>query len=336
MIKEILWLKTENTYPYKNLAMEEYLTMNVKDGQCIMYLWQNRHTVVIGKNQNCWKECKVTKLEEDGGYLVRRLSGGGAVYHDLGNLNFTFCVKEEDYNLDKQLSVILEAAKLLGIKAEKTGRNDITVQGRKFSGNAFLKIGKQCYHHGTIMLNVNGSDMAKYLNVDMKKLQSNGVDSVASRVASLIEFRPDISVAMMEASLIKSFSQVYGLTAKKISEEKLPAEEISKLQEKFQSWDWKYGKKIPFNHEICERFPWGDIQIQLKVNGGIIEDINFFSDAMEQDVITLIKGALSGREYNAPALIDAVVNAKLEAASENASLISNIKRDLVSCIAHNI
>lgn len=336
MIREILWLKTENAYPYKNLAIEEYLTMNVDDGQCIMYLWQNEHTVVIGKNQNCWKECKVTELENDGGYLVRRLSGGGAVYHDLGNLNFTFCVRENDYDLDKQLSVILEATNMLGIHAEKTGRNDITVEGRKFSGNAFLKIGKQCYHHGTIMLNVNGADLAKYLNVDMKKLKSKGVNSVRSRVASLIEFNPEINVEMMTNALVKSFSKVYGLTTKEISESDLPENEISKLQDKFESWKWKYGKKIPFNHEICERFPWGDVQIQLKVNGGIVEDINFFSDSMEQNVIGIIKDSFIGKEYSSYALIDAIINSDVPEETMNQSIVSNIKRDLVTLIAHNI
>ena len=133
---------------------------NTDREQQAMYLWQNRHTVVIGKNQNCWKECKVNSLENDGGYLVRRLSGGGAVFHDMGNLNFTFMVRQPDYDVEKQQGVILRAVQMLGIHGERTGRNDITVDGRKFSGNAFLQVGEQCYHHGTIMLNANTEDMS--------------------------------------------------------------------------------------------------------------------------------------------------------------------------------
>ena len=137
MINTLKIYITKNTYPYHNLTVEEYLTTHVQSGEIILYLWQNQHTIVIGRNQNAWKECKVSELEADGGHVVRRLSGGGAVYHDLGNLNFTFCVQKDDYSVDKQLSVIVQAVHNLGAAVRKTGRNDITVEGRKFSGNAF-------------------------------------------------------------------------------------------------------------------------------------------------------------------------------------------------------
>ena len=151
MIQQIQYVISKGTNPYENIALEEYLLQRVSENTCILYLWQNKNTVVIGRNQNCWKECKVTALEEDGGYLARRLSGGGAVFHDLGNLNFTFLVRKVDYDVDRQLEVILTACRMLGIHAEKTGRNDITVDGKKFSGNAFYKTEESCYHHGTLL-----------------------------------------------------------------------------------------------------------------------------------------------------------------------------------------
>lgn len=216
MINRLIWLETDNTYPYRNLAMEEYMTNHVPDGTCILFLWQNRHTVVIGRNQNCWKECRVNFLEEEGGYLVRRLSGGGAVFHDLGNLNFTFIVRKPDYDVDRQLQVILEAVRRLGIQAEKTGRNDITVEGRKFSGNAFYQTGDCCYHHGTLLVHADKENMSRYLNVPREKLASKGVSSVKSRVANLDEFCPGLTVDRVKAALAEAFSQVYGQVAEKI------------------------------------------------------------------------------------------------------------------------
>jgi len=327
MIDKLTLINTDNTYPYKNLAVEEYLTTHAAEGECILYLWQNRHTVVIGKNQNCWKECKVNFLEEDGGYLVRRLSGGGAVFHDMGNLNFTFMVRHQDYDVDRQLSVILRAVNLLGIQAEKTGRNDITAEGRKFSGNAFYRAGDCCYHHGTLLIDVNTADMSKYLNVDMRKLQSKGVDSVKSRVANLKEFRPDITVEMLRGALAQAFSEVYGLPYQTLTVDQLPEDEIADLTAKFESWEWKYGKRIPFTFEIDRRFEWGDLTIQLSVNEGMIKEVSVFSDSMDQDIADVLTSALTGIKMDAAAAAKAVRNA-LPAGSERDDIVNFIKENI--------
>ena len=137
MLEKLTYIESNTTNPYHNLALEEALLFGCGKEECILYLWQNEKTVVIGKNQNAWKECRTEKLERDGGHLARRLSGGGAVYHDLGNLNFTFLVSREHYDLDRQLAVIQRALEHLGLRAEKSGRNDLLINGKKFSGNAF-------------------------------------------------------------------------------------------------------------------------------------------------------------------------------------------------------
>ncbi|MBR4090095.1 MAG: lipoate--protein ligase [Mogibacterium sp.] len=178
-------IRTDCTDPYVNLAAEEHLTMTAEDGVMTMFLWQNAHTVVIGKNQNPWRECNVEAIKRDGIYLARRMSGGGAVYHDLGNLNFTFIAKDGLFDIERQTDVILLACRLLGINAVKTGRNDLTVTGRKFSGHAYFSSHGFNYHHGTIMMDVKGDDLSKYLNVSAAKLKSKGVESVRSRVTNL-------------------------------------------------------------------------------------------------------------------------------------------------------
>ena len=154
MVTKLTYIESDQVNPYKNLAVEEYLLLHCEDKECILYLWQNQNTVVIGRNQNAWKECKVTKLEEENGHLARRLSGGGAVYHDLGNLNFTFLVNKDEYSLEKQLQVIINAMGRLGLKAEKSGRNDILIDGKKFSGNAFYEQEKTLLSSRAIMVDV--------------------------------------------------------------------------------------------------------------------------------------------------------------------------------------
>lgn len=303
--------------------MEEYLTLHVQPGECILFLWQNKRTVVIGKNQNCWKECKVNYLEEDGGYLVRRLSGGGAVYHDMGNLNFTFCVRKEDYDVDRQLEVIIQAVRSLGMDACKTGRNDITIDGRKFSGNAFYQSKGFCYHHGTLLLDVDKEQMSGYLNVSKEKLQSKSVDSVRSRVVNLKELNPDITVKQLEKNLLKAFSSVYGCEAEPLEDGRLDWGQIQESEQKFASWEWKYGRKIPFQYSASRRFEWGDIGLQFSVNEGIVQEVNVFSDGMEQEFLSEVPGVWKGCRYEEQALIGALE--KLPGASR---AVQTMKQDI--------
>ena len=163
MLKQLYYIETDSVDPYYNLALEEELLHWLPESSAILYLWQNAHTVVIGKNQNAWKECRTEQLAADGGHLVRRPSGGGAVYHDLGNLNFTFLAPLGDYDVHKQLSVILEACRSFGIPAEISGRNDLLADGRKFSGNAFLETNGRGSHHGTLLVDVDMTKMPRYL-----------------------------------------------------------------------------------------------------------------------------------------------------------------------------
>ncbi len=281
MINNVNYIESNEFNPYNNLALEEYLLNNVKSNEIILYLWQNEKTVVIGKNQNSWKECKIKELEEDDGKLVRRLSGGGAVFHDLGNLNFTFLVNKEDYDVGKQLEVIIKAVKNLGIPAEKTGRNDITVDGRKFSGNAFYSDGIHSYHHGTILVNVDIQMLSKYLNVSLAKLESKGVESVKSRVINLKELVPELDIKTMKRELIRAFGEVYGSTPTQMGSADIDHAEVKRLSERFSAWDWIFGKKLPFNYSLEKRFDWGNADIHLNIVSGQINTCVIYSDAMD-------------------------------------------------------
>lgn len=297
---------TDGLSPYRNLAAEEYLTLHTEPGECILFLWQNRNTVVIGRNQNAWKECRVRALEEDGGFLARRLSGGGAVFHDLGNLNFTFCVREEDYDVNRQLEVIVRAVRMLGIEAEKTGRNDVAADGRKFSGNAFYRTGGFCCHHGTLLIDTDKEKMARYLNVSREKLESKGVDSVRSRVVNLRELNPDISAQTLRARMAQAFGEVYGLPVGAFPENRLCGEEISGYEKFFSSWEWRLGKKLEFQHHMERRFSWGGAELQFQVEGGIVQEARVFSDGMEQAFIAALPEVWRGCRYEAGELIRAM------------------------------
>lgn len=315
MIQSIALYEGRSHDPHYNLAVEQYLLESAKD-TCILYLWQNQNTVVIGRNQNPWKECRTALLTEEGGHLARRLSGGGAVFHDLGNLNFTFLMPHEDYDLDRQLTVIHEALRSLGIPAKKSGRNDILAEGRKFSGNAFYKNGTQAYHHGTLLVDVDMAKMSRYLNPSKAKLQSKGVDSVRSRVVNLKELNPELTIDTLKTALTKAFCGVYALPLRTLEETDLDPVRIHELTARNRSWDWNYGKKMPFTLECEERFPWGSLHIQLQIESGVIQRTKIYSDSMDWSFIPELEKKLEGCRFERRALYTRLCGSGIHAADD--------------------
>ncbi|MFV0466422.1 MAG: lipoate--protein ligase [Lachnospiraceae bacterium] len=316
MLAQAGYIESNRTYPYYNLALEEYLLDHVKEDEIILYLWQNANTVVIGRNQNSWKECKVSELEAAGGHLVRRLSGGGAVFHDLGNLNFTFLMPQDQFDLDRQLEVILQGLNKLGIHAVKSGRNDITVNGMKFSGNAFFNRNGHSYHHGTLMVDVVLSDLAKYLNVDREKLRSKAVESVRSRVTNLSEHHQSLTIELLKETLKESFAEVYRLHPQILTLDEAANESIRNREGEFASWEFKHGRNIAFQFESGNRFDWGDICMQFVVSDGRIQDTVIYSDAMKQDVILQITTDLKGGIFAKDPIIKIIGSALCEDETE--------------------
>lgn len=294
MIDRLTVVESPDHDPYRNLAIEEYLLETAGPGECVLYLWQNANTVVIGRNQNPWKECRTTLLEEEGGRLARRLSGGGAVFHDLGNLNFTFLMAQENYDLSRQLAVICRGVGAFGLPAEVSGRNDILVQGRKFSGNAFYKNGRQAYHHGTLLVNADMEKLGRYLMPSRAKLRSKGVDSVQSRVVNLRELEPSVTVERLKESLVHAFREVYAAPVERLETGRLEEARIEALTTRNRSWEWNFGRKLPFTLECEERFSWGSVQILLSVTEGTIQQVQVYSDAMDWSLSRELETRLTG------------------------------------------
>lgn len=286
--------------PYENLATEKYLLDSVRPGQCILYLWQNQNTVVIGKNQNPWVECRTTLLQEEGGLLARRLSGGGAVFHDLGNLNFTFLVSQEDYDLEKQLEVIRCACAFAGIRAEKSGRNDLLAGGQKFSGNAFYQAKGKAYHHGTLLIDVDMGKLSRYLSPPKAKLEAKGISSVRSRVVNLRELSSELTCDKMRTLMKKAFAQVYGLEPETLTI--LNGDSIQALAEEYGSWEYVYGTPLPFTFQCEQKFSWGYVLIQLEVKNGVVLGARVYSDAMDWNLPVQAEQALTNCRFTLPDL----------------------------------
>lgn len=278
--------------PYRNLACEKWLFDTTSQDTCTLYLWQNENTVVIGRNQNPWAECRPTLLQEDGGKLARRLSGGGAVFHDLGNLNFTFICSSENYDLAKNLEVIKKACRYTGIEAAVSGRNDILADGKKFSGNAFYNSKGMSYHHGTLLINADIKKVEKYLTPSKAKLEAKGVKSVRSRIVNLASIAPDLTCDKMKEYMKAAFAQVYNLPTEEIAG--IDRDFVLKLATEYSSWDYIYGESKPFSASVENRFSWGSVTLNLDVKDGAIMGCKLYTDAMFWELAQRVETALLG------------------------------------------
>lgn len=297
--------------PYRNLAFEESLveqagTALYGQEEAVLFLWQNADTVVIGANQNPWRECNLHAMTRDHIRLARRVTGGGAVFHDMGNLNFSFILPRDVYDVSRQGQVIVRALQKVGIHAEQSGRNDILAEGRKFSGNAFLHRRKASLHHGTLLIGADMSRLANYLQVDPAKLAGKGVQSVRARVVNLAELSPGLDAQRMKTLVAESFAEAYGAPAQietvdLAADASLPPE-VERLATRNASWDWLYGKTPAFVMTIRERFAWGGIEIGFITKHGRVESATVWSDCLMADLPGRLAEALDGTPFTGDAL----------------------------------
>lgn len=294
---EVLYFMSPSQDPWYNLALDEYFLREIKGNHILLYLYVNQPSVIIGRNQNAWKECNVAAMEEDGVKLVRRITGGGAVYHDTGNLNFSFHADHNNYDLDKQITTILETVKSLGIEAEFSGRNDLTIAGRKFSGNAFGIHGENQLHHGTLLIHSDLSKLAQYLNVSEQKIKSKGIESIRTRVCNLEEHAAGLRTETVVKALRKTFELYYGECIPMTLDEHA-RNETDALFDKQSSWEWRFGNSMDFEYETDTRFDWGEIQLCFHVVDGRIQDLKVYTDSLLVDLPDTVRGMLVGRRFN--------------------------------------
>ncbi|KAF8819342.1 lipoyltransferase and lipoate-protein ligase subfamily protein [Cardiosporidium cionae] len=292
---------------YTNLAFENYLIEKQGITQHILFLWRNDKTVVIGRHQNPWSECNISRMQQDNVNLCRRYSGGGTVYQDLGNTCFTFLSPKHQFDIGNNNKIILAALlNGFGITGEVSGRNDLSFENRKFSGSAYKYLPNISLHHGTLMLDVDHAALAQYLTPHKLKLQSKGIDSVSSRVINLKTVNPSISHEKLLGAISEEFKKFYKLTDKELEVQFL-YEDSSFFQEKIfkehhaklTSWDWNYGKTPSFSHKMETRFDWGTFEIFLTVENGVVKSGKIFSDCLYSDLVESLEAVLSGISYSA-------------------------------------
>lgn len=289
------------TDPRINLAIEEYALKNLDINESYLLFYINEPSIIIGKNQNTIEEINTEYVEKNGIHVVRRLSGGGAVYHDLGNLNFSFITKDDGesfHNFRKFTEPVVNALKKLGVDAELSGRNDLLAGGRKISGNAQFSTKGRMFSHGTLLFDSEIESVVSALNVKKDKIESKGIKSIRSRVANISEFLSEkVTIEEFRSLLLKNIFEGMDEIPEYVLTEK-DWENIHELsKERYQNWDWNYGKSPKFNLQHSHRFPVGQIDVRFEVDKGVIKNCKIYGDFFGVGEVQEIEEKLTGLKY---------------------------------------
>lgn len=312
----MLFVPNELTDPRVNLALETFLLQELAVDEPILLFYINEPSIIIGRNQNTIEEINQAYVEEKGIHVVRRLSGGGAVYHDFGNLNFSFIMPDDGNSFRdfaKVTQPIIQALHELGVTgAELKGRNDLVIGDKKFSGNAMYATNGRMFAHGTIMFDSEIDEVVNALKVRADKIASKGIKSIRSRVTNIKPFLDENHENMdtkdfRQAILLKIFGvdSVDEIKTYELTDEDW--EKVTALSKKYyDNWDWNYGKSPKFELERRKRFPIGSVEVKLNVHKGKISELNIHGDFFGLGEIKDVENQLIGTKYEKEALKEVI------------------------------
>ena len=321
--------------PRFNLALEEYVLKYLDSDEDFVLLWQNANSVIIGRNQNTVEEINAKMVKDHDVSVVRRITGGGAVYHDMGNLNFSFVTENLKDNLNnyrKFTEPVIEALKTLGVPAEFQGRNDIVVEDKKISGNAQSYFKNKMLHHGTILFDADLNFVASVLNVKQDKIASKGIKSNRARVTNIKPYlKEQIDMVAFKELLLKYLLKtdnildyVYHLTQEDL-------DKIYELMEsRYNQWSWNYGESPESQIEREKRYAGGKLQLHFDLNDGKFTNMKIFGDFLGTKDLSVLESKFVGVPYEEGALREILKDEPIEAYFFNITL-----DDIIDCIFYD-